>query len=204
MQNLPCVLKIEHLSSTEALSCTCSNCLTRNWSTPSSWGKDCLVLDPFQHEELHFTSLLKPDQQRTSAWTWVVITWFTKSEVGGIGPVKPVHMVFSDNEGNCSRLCWNVAATRLDVLFMYVRKILLSPRGEYEDTPSSSSTAIMMMWSCTVGTKALVTAPFQPTTCTIRLSAFGGMFTILYYIELASTTCRANLIENNVSSLTVT
>jgi len=34
-----------------------------------------------------------------------VVTWSTKSEGSGIGPVKPVHMVFSDDESFLSRFC---------------------------------------------------------------------------------------------------
>ena len=34
-----------------------------------------------------------------------VVTWSTKSEGGGIGPVKPVYMVFSDDESFLSRFC---------------------------------------------------------------------------------------------------
>jgi len=76
-QNLSRGLKIEHVSSTEAVSSTCSNWLARNWSAQNSWGEVCLYgadLDPCQPEELHFTSLPKPDsprgwdQQRT--WQW--------------------------------------------------------------------------------------------------------------------------------------
>ena len=73
----PTYTKIEHISSTEALPCTCSDWLARYWSAQSSWGKDCLygtVLDTCWHEKLHFTLLPKPDslrdwdKQRT--WTW--------------------------------------------------------------------------------------------------------------------------------------
>jgi len=54
-QNLLCVLKIKRMSTTEALSCTCSNWLAGNWTAQNSWGKVCLhaaVLDPYQHKEL--------------------------------------------------------------------------------------------------------------------------------------------------------
>ena len=63
-QNLQCVFNINHVSSTEALSSTCNNWLARNWSSQNSQGEVYLhgmILDSFQHEELHFTFLLKLD-----------------------------------------------------------------------------------------------------------------------------------------------
>ena len=59
-------------------------------------------LDPFQHEELCFSLLPKLDSPRGQEHNYNgekrwVITWSMKSEGDGIGPVKPVYMVFSDD-----------------------------------------------------------------------------------------------------------
>ena len=47
-----------------------------------------------------------------------VITWSTKSEWSGIGPVKPAHMVLSDDKSFLPGLVENLAATRPDGLFI--------------------------------------------------------------------------------------
>ena len=106
------------MNSTEALSCTCSNWLARNWSAQSWWDEVYLhgtAFGTYRPKKLHFTLLSKPhsptgqDQHRT--WDgekrWV-IAWSTKSEGGSIGVVKPACMVFSDNQSILISLCWNI------------------------------------------------------------------------------------------------
>jgi len=71
-----------------------------------------MVLDPYRHEKFilcHHPSLTvqeveisREHEDREKQW---VITWSMKSKEGGIGPVKPVHIVFSHDESFLSRLC---------------------------------------------------------------------------------------------------
>jgi len=65
-----------------------------------------MVHDRYRHKELRLTSVPQPDsprgqdQQRTyedGEKRWV-ITWSMKFEGGDIDLVKPVHVVFSDDE----------------------------------------------------------------------------------------------------------
>ena len=89
-------------------------------------------LDPFRPEELCFTLLPKPDSPRGQEHNYYdgkkrwVISWSTKSEGDGICPVKPAHMVFSDDEGFLGSV-ENLAAMPLDVLFMFHAKLISFP-----------------------------------------------------------------------------
>ena len=51
--------------------------------------------------------LPKPDSPRSAEKTKKrrVIAWSTMFEVGDVGPVKPVHMVVSDNKSSLSEFC---------------------------------------------------------------------------------------------------
>ena len=78
----------------------------------------------------------------------------------GIGPVKPVHMVFSNNESFLSSLCWQPSCNASGCDFYSTReRFCFHHREHMKLTHSSFSTIIVMMSSCTLDgmTKALST-----------------------------------------------
>jgi len=93
--------------STAALSCTYSNWLAGmkhlKLTTQSACMKWLMTLIDTKNFVLHCYPSLTVQEANISRehenWEkqWV-ITWTTESEGGNIGPVKPVHMVFSDDE----------------------------------------------------------------------------------------------------------
>ena len=89
------------------MSCTCSIWLDRNQSAQSLRGGDCLhgtVLDPFWHETCCYPSLTVHEVQ---------ISKNMNSEWDGFGPVKPAHMVFSDDESLLTSFCWKLSCNAI-------------------------------------------------------------------------------------------
>ena len=148
------------LISAEALFCTYSNWLAGNWSASSLQTEVCLrgmVLDPYRHAELCFTSRLtvqevKISREYENREKWLVVTWSTKSEEGCIGPVGTVHMVFSDNESFLVKTSVeNLAATQLDVPFVVHTKGSAFTTGRIQSYTLflfRRNNDDVIMWSC--------------------------------------------------------
>jgi len=96
-----------------------SNWLARNWSTQAHEVKTTCaeqfwtVFDTKNFVLCCFPSLTVQEVQISREHVdgekrWVII-WSTKSEGCGIGPVKPMHMVFSDDESFLWRFCWKLS-----------------------------------------------------------------------------------------------
>ena len=61
----------------------------------SYWHEEHFVLRRYPSLTVQEVNISREHENQEKQW---VITWTTESEGGNIGPVKPVHMVFSDDE----------------------------------------------------------------------------------------------------------
>ena len=133
---------------------TCSNWLARIWRTWSSWGVVFALI--MQRTSFCVGTLVWQSKLSRSAEKMkmgrnggLLTAWSTLFEWSGIGPVKPERVVFSDNSSSftrfwlqCDQMCY----------LEYMQKNSAFTTGEYEVTRSPSSTTMMMMSSCALGT----------------------------------------------------